>query len=152
MLLSIRHDLENSALQLVGRAPGGLVLSPMRTYDFSEGIPAQLKAYFKLQAQLVCKNVRTGIKKPADYVFAMTAIPQGEAPEKIDPKLSEPVKILPRPPQILEFKINGKPAETKYLTPITTQQDSSKPRIIVVMLLKFRRRSQQVDRKNRYRV
>lgn len=126
---SVINPKQLKKLQLVGRAPDGLVLSPVRTYDFSEGVPVELKAYCKLQEELVCKNVRTGIKKPADYVFAMTAIPQGEAPLKIEPKLSEPVKILPRPPQILEFKINGKPAETKYLIPITTQQDSPKPDI-----------------------
>ncbi|MBW4599219.1 MAG: hypothetical protein KME29_06295 [Calothrix sp. FI2-JRJ7] len=111
-------------MQIVGKAaPNGLVLSPIRTYDFSDGILAELKAYCKLEAELVCKKVRTGIRKPADYLFEITVVPKGEDLQKIEPKLSEPIKILLRPPQILDFKINGKPAETKYLIPISTQPD-----------------------------
>jgi hypothetical protein len=122
---SVINPKQLKQLQLVGRAPDGVILSPIRNYDFSESIPAELKAYCKLEAELVCKNVRTGIKKPGDYVFAMTALPQGDVAQKIEPKLSELIKIIPRPPQILDFKINGKPAQIKYFIPISTQPDKS---------------------------
>lgn len=116
---SVSEPEQLQALQLVGRTPENLVVSPVKTYDFSEGIPNQLQRLCKVGKQLVCQKVKTGIKKPGDYIFALKPIPKSGENDNKEAKLTEPIKILPRPPRILKFTINGKPANAKYLIPIS---------------------------------
>ncbi|MFN6486066.1 MULTISPECIES: hypothetical protein [unclassified Nostoc] len=116
---SVTHPEQLQSLQIIGRTPDNLIVSPVKTYDFSQGIPHELRRLCTLAEQLVCQKVKTGIKKPGSYVFALKAIPKGDENDKIEPKQTEVIKILPRPPRILKFTINGKPVNNKYLIPIS---------------------------------
>ena len=62
------------SLQLVGRNAEGAVISKLKTYDFSEGIPLSLRRNCRKGEPLICKNVSSGIKKPGDYIFGLRAI------------------------------------------------------------------------------
>jgi hypothetical protein len=115
---SVTHPEELQSLQIIGRTPDNLIVSPVKTYDFSQGIPRELRRLCTVEEQLVCQKVKTGIKKPGSYVFALKAIPKGGENDKLEPKQTELIKILPRPPRILKFTVNGLPANNKYLIPI----------------------------------
>jgi hypothetical protein len=110
------------ALQLVGRSPEGLVVSPPQRYDFSQGIPAELQKVCVVKQQLICQNVQTNAQKPGDYVFELTALANGDGSTPPAVKKTDLVKILPKPPRILEFKLNGQTAQPKYLIPLTADQ------------------------------
>ncbi|MBN4003357.1 hypothetical protein [Nostoc sp. LPT] len=116
---SVIHPKELQSLQIIGRTPDNLIVSAVKTYDFSQGIPRELRRLCTVEEQLVCQKVKTGIKKPGSYVFALKAIPKGGENDKLEPKQTELIKILPRPPRILKFTINGKPVNNKYLIPIS---------------------------------
>jgi len=113
------------SLQLVGRNAEGAVVSKLKTYDFSEGIPLSLRRNCRKGEPLVCKNVKTGIKKPGDYIFELRAIPKAKVGNEITTKKTEIIKILPKPIKIINFKINGKSAPAKYLIPI--KKDKTTP-------------------------
>lgn len=116
---SVTHPEELQSLQIIGRTPDNLIVSPVKTYDLSQGIPRELRRLCTIEEQLVCQKVKTGMKKPGSYVFALKAIPKGGENDKLEPKQTEIIKILPRPPRILKFTINGKPVNNKYLIPIS---------------------------------
>lgn len=104
---SVTNPTQLKAVQLVVRTPEGLVVSPTKTYDFSQEIPTELKKFCKLGEELVCKSVKTGMKKPGDYIYSLTAIPKSDVPQKLEAKPTELIKVLPRPPRIIEFRIKG---------------------------------------------
>ena len=113
------------SLQLVSRNAEGSVVSKLKTYDFNKGIPLSLLRYCRKAEPLVCKNVRTGIKNPGDYIFELRAIPKTKVGDEIITKKTELIKILPKPVKIVNFKINGKSAPAKYLIPI--KKDKTTP-------------------------
>jgi hypothetical protein len=115
---AIANANQLKAIQVIGRTVDGLVVSPGKTYDFSRGIPPQLKKTCVSGEALVCVNVPSGTRKPGDYVFELRAISKSEAGEKLEPKKTEVIKILPKPPRILDFKINDKNPAPKVLIPI----------------------------------
>jgi hypothetical protein len=119
---AIANPNQLQALQLIGRTPAGAVISPLQTYDFSQGIPAQLQKFCNLKEKLVCQNVQTNAQKPGDYLFELIAVPKNNINAKPVAKTTDLIKILPKPSKILEFKLNGKPALPKYVIPITRNQ------------------------------
>lgn len=123
---AIRNASQLRALQLVGRTPDGLVVTPLKSFDFSQGIPAQLKKSCVAGEPLVCFNVETSIKKPGDYIFALKPISLDNYNQKQEPSKTELIKILPKAPQITSFKINGKPVPTKLMIPITPGKPAPK--------------------------
>ncbi len=110
------------AVQLVGRSPEGLLVSPPQQYDFSQGIPAELRKFCVVKQQLICQNVQTRAQKPGDYVFELTALATSDGSTPAAVKKTDLIKILPKPPRILAFKLNGQTAQPKYLIPLTTDQ------------------------------
>jgi hypothetical protein len=115
---SITHPDRLQELRLVARSPEGSVTSPLKRYDFSQGIPLDLQSVCKVTDRLVCKNVATGATRPGDYTFELAAVPRVGLGEVIATKKSAPIKILPRPMRILVFNLNGQPAKPSYLIPI----------------------------------
>ena len=107
-------------LKLIGRAPDGSVNSELKRYDFSQGIPQQLKDFCQLEEELTCKNVPTEARKPGDYVFELTVVPQKESGEPSISAKTDTIKIQPNlvPLKIVYLKVNGQDAPTKYLVPI----------------------------------
>ncbi len=68
----LRHPQQLKTMRIVGlSAEDGVVLSPAVTYDFSQGIPSQLKGLCTLQQILICQNVRTDARKAGNYIFQM---------------------------------------------------------------------------------
>jgi hypothetical protein len=105
-------------ITLVGRSPEGEVSSPPVTYDFSRGVPANLKNLCKAaQDQLVCQSIPTDALKPGSYVFELTAIskqPPLDPKAPPEAKKTDTIKIVPLPSQILELKVNGQDALPQY--------------------------------------
>lgn len=116
-------------LQLVGRTPDGAIARPPQRFNFSQGIPKELEGLCTLGNALVCQNVPTGVRRAGDYVFELTAIPKGETANPPEPAKTDPIQILPRPPQILTLRINNQEARPKYLIPIEQGQP---PLVLVV--------------------
>jgi len=112
-------------LKLIGRAPDGSVTSPLKSYNFNQGIPKELKESCQLSQDLTCKNVPTEATKPGDYVFELTAVPQKREAEKPISVKTDTIKILPNivPIKIASLKINNQDAAGKYLVPL----DPKKP-------------------------
>ncbi|UBF30312.1 hypothetical protein K9N68_34430 (plasmid) [Kovacikia minuta CCNUW1] len=110
------------AIQLVGRSPEGLVLSPPQQYDFSQGIPPELRKFCVVKQQLICQNVQTNAKNPGDYVFELTALANSGSSTPAEARKTDLIKILPKPLRILEFKLNGQPSQPKYLIPLVADQ------------------------------
>ncbi|MGD1873315.1 MAG: hypothetical protein ACFB02_09715 [Mastigocoleus sp.] len=117
------------SIQIIGRTPEGLVTSPLKTYNFSQGIPPELQGYCRSGKPLVCLNVNTRVQKPGNYIFEIIAIPKGKVSDKVATKKTDLIKILPKPSRILDFKINGNTAPAKYLIPIVDQKKSPKVNI-----------------------
>jgi hypothetical protein len=119
---SITHPDRLQELRLIARSPEGSVTSPLKRYDLSQGIPLDLQSVCKVTDQLVCKNVATGATRPGDYTFELAAVPKVGIGAAIATQKSAPIKVLPRPTQILAFNLNGQPAQPSYLIPLTQQK------------------------------
>lgn len=130
---TIENPAQLSAIQLIGKTPDGVIVSNLKTYDFSQGIPPELKKSCVIQQQLVCQNVATLLKKPGDYIFELVAVSKGGPGEKPEMRKTDVIKIQPKPPQILELTLNGQPVQPAYLVPISPGQ--APPQIVLSWLI-----------------
>ncbi len=97
------------------------------TYDFSKGIPQELKAQCQTQQKtLTCSHVATDAKQAGKYVFEIQVFPRsGESPltqptAPIDIKPKPVKKEVLLPPNIIFFKLNSTNAPAKISLPIKT--------------------------------
>lgn len=123
----ISNPRQLQSLKLEGISPDGIVTSTPIIYDFSQGIPNQLKSYCVIEKTLTCQSVPTDARKGGDYNFILTANYQNGQKVTSQSLKANTVRILPIPlPTILEFastkpvyeeaKIEGKvktPTEAK---------------------------------------
>ncbi|MBD1806697.1 hypothetical protein H6F98_14710 [Microcoleus sp. FACHB-SPT15] len=114
------QDLQ--ALQLVGRTPDGAIARPPQRFNFAQGIPKELQEFCEIGNVLVCQNLGTGVRQAGDYIFELIAIPKDESAKAPEPTKTHPIKIQPRPAQILNFRINNQDARPKYLIPMEQGQ------------------------------
>lgn len=123
----ILNPYQMKELRVVGRAPDGSVNSPLISYDFSKGLPEQLKEFCIMQADLVCRNVPTGARKAGDYIFELAVVPKIGDGEASALKKTDTIKIQARPIpfKVASFQINGQEAPPKYLVPLN-QNDAVK--------------------------
>ena len=85
-----------------GQSSGGDVLSQPVTYNFSKGIPPELKEYCIIERELLCQNVPTDARKPSEYVFQMKSLSQNS--RTIAPIKSAKILVKPIPQaEVLEF-------------------------------------------------
>ncbi len=119
---TIAHPKQIQELQIIGHDAEGAVVSPLKVYNFQKGVPKELEKQCTLREQLVCLQVPTGDRKVGDRTYQITVIPKGAPPEKPIVLKTDLIKIEPRPPQILTFRINGQEALPKYILPITPGQ------------------------------
>jgi hypothetical protein len=119
---TVTYPARLQELRLIGRNAEGGVISPLKRYDLSQGLPWELQSACKVAAQLICKNVATGATRPGDYIFELSTVPRVGIGTAISAKKAAPIKVLPRPPQIISFSINGQPAKPSYLIPIVRQK------------------------------
>lgn len=92
--------LEEVAIE--GQSSSGDVLSQPVTYNFSKGIPPELKEYCIIERELLCQNVPTDARKPSEYIFQMKLLSQSS--RTIAPVKSAKILVKPIPQaEILEF-------------------------------------------------
>ncbi|AFY32744.1 hypothetical protein [Calothrix sp. PCC 7507] len=105
-------------LNVIAKATDSTVRIPIRLYDFSQGVDRNLKQFCKIGDTLSCKNVPTGIKVGGNYTLELIVLSQKRQEQSSDSKKIDNILIKPRPPRILEFKVDGKDAPAKYSIPI----------------------------------
>ena len=100
-------------IKVEGLSEDQTVLSQPVVYNFSKGIPAELKEYCVIDRELLCQNVPTDARKPSQYIFQMSLTSNN--PKTRNLPLVKTTKILVEPipqAQILEFASN-KPLYTE---------------------------------------
>ncbi len=118
---TIGNAKQLNAIHLIAKSPEGVVLSPLKQFDFSKGIPKFLQPFCILQAELICKNVKTGDGRPGNYIYELAAI--AKSTPEVGSQKTDVIKLLPKAPQILSLTLNGQPAVLpKYMVPIGTNQ------------------------------
>ncbi|MEM8638266.1 MAG: hypothetical protein AAGG51_05615 [Cyanobacteria bacterium P01_G01_bin.54] len=118
----LEHPQQIKGLQLVGQDAEQTIVGPDIIYDFSEGIPAELQDYCQIRSRVLrCTDVPTAVTKPGLYTFALTPIPLESDGEPIEPTLTDPIKVLSAPIEIIAFEINGVNALPKYVMQLGPQ-------------------------------
>lgn len=104
-------------LRLIGRGSDGSVTSPLKVFNFKQGLPPELKGYCLSQPELVCRNIPTQTKLPGDYIFELLAIPKRNNGEEIVSQKTDLIKIKPyqSPIKIDSLQINASDALPKYI-------------------------------------
>ncbi|GAB1543818.1 hypothetical protein NUACC21_64940 [Scytonema sp. NUACC21] len=132
-------------LKIIGKAPDGSVNSIEKSYTIiNNDIPPQLRKYCQPQGKLdnntnlLCNDVPINdARKPGDYIFTLTVVPQTAAPKEGQEEIfkqTPTIKIQPLPlPQITDF-LPAKPIyqEVGTVPPpqnIATQPTTSSPPI-----------------------
>ncbi|MCT7948222.1 hypothetical protein NG798_00250 [Ancylothrix sp. C2] len=120
---------ELKELTLIGRAPDNSVNSPLKRYDFSQGIPPELKGYCLTNQVtgelpvLLCQKIPTGATSPGDYVFELAVIPKTSSGVPSEIVKTNTLKILPLPgAKILEFA-STQPAYQEAVASTATPSD-----------------------------
>lgn len=114
-------------VELVGRSPtDDAIVSPSVTFDFSDGIPAQLKPFCISGAQLVCHNVPTDAYRAGLYRFDLEVnTRRGRRHQQNTQTLNRqtaPITILPTPlPDITTFE----PTQARYVAAIAPESSDS---------------------------
>ena len=111
-----------------GQSSDGKVLSQPVTYNFSKGIPPELKEYCIIDRELLCQNVPTDARKPSEYIFQMNLASKNPKTRTIAPVKTTKILVEPIPQaEILEFATT-KPLYTESkpvlpnLTPVPVAQ------------------------------
>lgn len=104
-------------IRLIGRSTDGSVTSPLKTYDFTQGIPLLLTrfCFLKETELLICRGVPASDRKVGSYIFEMSVVPQQG--NQLESKKTEQIKVNRRiiPTRINEFKVNDAEALPKYI-------------------------------------
>ena len=102
---------ESQEMTLTSTSPDGATQSEAKHYILrDDGLPPELSGMCVRDRDLVCRNVPTGVKRPGNYVFKLTAIVKQEKGTIEIAKTAEPVKITSQELQILSFQVNGQDA------------------------------------------
>jgi hypothetical protein len=100
-------------VRVEGLSTDDKLLSQPVVYNFTRGIPPELKEYCVIDRELLCQNVPTDARKPSQYIFQMNLSSRNPKTETIP--IVKTTKILVEPvPQaeILEFS-STKPLYTE---------------------------------------
>jgi hypothetical protein len=93
-----------SEVAIEGQSTDGKVLSQPITYNFSKGIPPELKEYCVIDRELLCQNVPTDARKPSEYIFQMNLSSKNSKTRTIAPVKTTKILVEPIPQaEILEF-------------------------------------------------
>ncbi|WP_201321553.1 hypothetical protein [Pseudanabaena sp. lw0831] len=111
-----------SEIRVEGLSADEKAISQPVVYNFSKGIPPELKEYCVIDRDLFCQNVPTDARKPSQYIFQMNL--SSKNPKTRNIPLAKTTKILVEPiPQaeILELA-STKPlyTESKPVLPTTS--------------------------------
>jgi hypothetical protein len=95
---------------------------PQVQIDLRQGLPEPLQEFCRVEAVLVCENLDTGVRQAGRYIFELTVIPVGGPADPPITLATDPILIEARPPQILNFLVNGQPMQPKYTVPLVPGQ------------------------------
>jgi hypothetical protein len=100
----IRNPEQLQSLSVTGLSANGTASVQPRSYNFSKGIPNDLKQFCVLRTVLTCKNVRTEARQAGDYTFELKAFSKRGKDTAVDSIKTNPIKIQPLDlPKISEF-------------------------------------------------
>jgi hypothetical protein len=101
----ILHPNQLKTLKIVGRSPNdNTTNSQPMTFDFSQGLPSQLKKFCTLDEVLTCRDVRTDARKAGNYVFEMEVYSKKGKESVSDSRKTDIIKIeSPALAKIVEF-------------------------------------------------
>ncbi len=100
----IRNTDQIEQLKITGQSPDGTASVQPISYNFSRGIPNELKQFCRMQRVLICKNVLTEARQAGDYVFQLQVFSKKAKDVASDTAKTNTIKIQPiAPPKILEF-------------------------------------------------
>lgn len=100
----IRNPKQVQGVKIISQSSDKEVSSQPRVFDFSGGIPDELKQSCTLREVLICKNVRTDARKPGEYVFELQMFGKNEPRLVADSLKTSSIKISPLPlPKIVEL-------------------------------------------------
>lgn len=121
---TIANPRQIREIHLIAKSPDGKILSPLKKFSLTQGLPDALKPFCIVAEQLVCQKVPTNDRKPGQYVYEIAAIGSGEGSIAI--QKTDVIQLLPKPARILNLTLNGQPATLpKYLVPVTPNQPVS---------------------------
>ncbi|WP_286394102.1 COG1470 family protein [Pseudanabaena mucicola] len=121
-------------IKVEGLGEDQTTISQPVVYNFSSGIPPELKEYCFIDRELLCQNVPTDARKPSQYIFQMNLASKN--PKTGILPLAKTTKIIVEPvpqAQILEFASN-KPLYTE-----------SKPVLPTIVLAPVAKSDQQAN-------
>jgi hypothetical protein len=133
---AIAHPDSLHKLVLIGRDDEQSPLIAPIEFDFSQGIPAELKEYCQMDDVLSCWNIPTPAREEGTYTFELQVFsyPEPSVPEEPSSALETTVAIadptdtlvtdpitIERPDlpfAITSFTVNGEPSQPKYVIPL----------------------------------
>jgi len=123
---TIAQPNQIQAVQWVGLAADGTLQSPMRTYAFERGMPAELSPFCTVGSTLQCRNVPTDVRQVGQYRFQLTVIPRQSNGEPVS-QTTATIPVTAPPPQIGYFRVNGQEvtANPKQVFAIAASPDAS---------------------------
>lgn len=114
-------------LRITGESPSGATPPQTLTFDLTQGLPPELADTCNWSRQLVCRNVRTDARQPGQYVFTLTAIPEGRDVASLSQQ-SNRIAIAPLPdPDILEL--------TAEIGTISLRPNNTQPQVLQLQSL-----------------
>jgi hypothetical protein len=100
-------------IKVEGFSEDQTTLSQPVVYNFSKGIPSELKEYCIIDRELLCQNVPTDARKPSQYIFQMNLASKNPKTGILPLAKTSKITVEPIPQaQILEFASN-KPVYTE---------------------------------------
>ena len=127
----IKNPEQLQALKLMARSTDDTVIIPLKTYDFSDGIPSELSGFCLLESELICQRVPTNARKAGNYIFELSAVSKETPEETAISQKSDIIKIIPYiyPTKIVSFLVNDQDALPKYILPINPEKTAKTIRI-----------------------
>ncbi|APB32787.1 hypothetical protein GlitD10_0475 [Gloeomargarita lithophora Alchichica-D10] len=112
----ISQPQQAQQIRLQTLTPEGLAVNPPQTFA-----PDQApKDFCRSQAQnLTCTNLPVTVPQAGLYLFELTVLQKGKPPQT---QKTDLVKVNPAPTRIVDFSVNGTPAQPKYVFALKPQE------------------------------
>ena len=108
------HQIQTLALR--SQANQGATATQPVTYDFSDGLPAELDPYCVLEKTLSCSSVLTSARQPGSYQFTLTVLPQNDKATSVVAETTD-IQVLPTPPPTIHTFAATQPRYWEALDP-----------------------------------
>ena len=100
----IRNPRRIDSLEITGTSAEGTAPVKTMKYNFSKGIPEELKDTCTIKKVLTCNNVLTNARQAADYIFEIKLFSPSDKKVPVESVKTDSIKIIPaKLPKITEF-------------------------------------------------